>query len=67
MMQSSSNLLAQRFFPTDKDVLYVRNAAANQPASFALVIIAKGGKFLVPRTMLHSLGLSFVDLLSSRK
>lgn len=38
MMQSSSYLLAQRFFMTDKDVLYVGNAAANQPTKLVQIV-----------------------------
>ena len=38
MMQASSYLLAQRFAMTDKDVLYVGNAAANQPTKLVQII-----------------------------
>jgi polysaccharide export outer membrane protein len=38
MMQSSSYLLAQRFYMTDKDVLYVGNAVANQPTKMVQIV-----------------------------
>jgi polysaccharide export outer membrane protein len=38
MMQSSSHLLSQRFFMTDKDVLYVGNAVANQPTKLVQIV-----------------------------
>lgn len=38
MMQSSSYLLAQRFSMTDKDVLYVGNAVANQPTKLVQIV-----------------------------
>ncbi len=38
MMQASSYLLAQRFPMADKDVLYVGNAAANQPTKLTQII-----------------------------
>lgn len=38
MMQGSSYLLAQRFFMTDKDVLYVGNAGANQPTKLVQIV-----------------------------
>lgn len=38
MMQASSYLLAQRFAMSDKDVLYIGNAAANQPAKLTQII-----------------------------
>lgn len=38
MMEASSYLLAQRFAMTDKDVLYVGNAAANQPTKLVQII-----------------------------
>ncbi len=38
MMQASSYLLAQRFAMTDKDVLYIGNAAANQPTKLVQIV-----------------------------
>jgi polysaccharide export outer membrane protein len=38
MMQASAYPLAQRFPMEDKDVLYIGNAAANQPAKFMQII-----------------------------
>ncbi|MBA4163132.1 MAG: capsule biosynthesis protein [Erythrobacter sp.] len=38
MMQASSYVLAQRFTMTDKDVLYIGNAAANQPTKLVQII-----------------------------
>lgn len=38
MMQASSYLLAQRFAMNDKDVLYIGNAAANQPSKLVQII-----------------------------
>lgn len=38
MMQASSYLLAQRFEMTDKDVLYIGNAEANQPTKLVQII-----------------------------
>jgi polysaccharide biosynthesis/export protein len=38
MMRASSYLLAQRFAMADKDVLYVGNAAANQPTKLTQII-----------------------------
>lgn len=38
MMQASSYILAQRFPMADKDVLYVGNAAANQPTKLTQII-----------------------------
>lgn len=38
MMRAGSYLLAQRFYMTDKDVLYVGNAAANQPTKLVQII-----------------------------
>jgi polysaccharide biosynthesis/export protein len=38
MMQASSYILAQRFAMTDKDVLYVGNAAANQPTKLVQIV-----------------------------
>lgn len=38
MMQASSYLLSQRFAMADKDVLYVGNAAANQPTKLTQII-----------------------------
>lgn len=38
MMQASSYLLAQRFIMSDKDVLYVGNAAANQPTKLIQIV-----------------------------
>ena len=38
MMEASSYLLAQRFAITDKDVLYVGNAEANQPTKLVQII-----------------------------
>jgi polysaccharide biosynthesis/export protein len=38
MMQASSLVLAQRFAMNDKDVLYVGNAAANQPSKLVQII-----------------------------
>lgn len=38
MMRASSYLLAQRFAMTDKDVLYVGNAAANQPTKLVQIV-----------------------------
>lgn len=38
MMQASSYLLAQRFAMSDKDVLYIGNAAANQPTKLTQII-----------------------------
>lgn len=38
MMQARSYLLAQRFAMTDKDVLYVGNAAANQPSKLVQIV-----------------------------
>ena len=38
MMQASSFILVQRFAMTDKDVLYVGNAAANQPSKLVQVV-----------------------------
>lgn len=54
MMQASSLILAQRFAMTDKDVLYIGNAAANQPSKlvqivsqlfFPLVVLQNAGIF----------------------
>lgn len=38
MMRASSFLLAQRFAMSDKDVLYIGNAAANQPTKLTQII-----------------------------
>lgn len=38
MMQASSYLLAQRFAMTDKDVLYIGNAEANQPTKLVQIV-----------------------------
>jgi polysaccharide export outer membrane protein len=38
MMRGGSYLLAQRFYMTDKDVLYIGNAAANQPTKLVQII-----------------------------
>lgn len=38
MMRASSLILAQRFAMTDKDVLYIGNAAANQPSKLVQII-----------------------------
>lgn len=38
MMQASSYILAQRFAMRDKDVLYVGNAAANQPSKLVQIV-----------------------------
>ncbi len=38
MMRASSYLLAQRFVMSDKDVLYVGNAAANQPSKLVQIV-----------------------------
>ncbi len=38
MMQASSFILAQRFAMNDKDVLYVGNAAANQPSKLVQIV-----------------------------
>lgn len=38
MMEASSYILAQRFAMTDKDVLYVGNAEANQPTKMVQII-----------------------------
>ena len=38
MMQASSLILAQRFAMTDKDVLYIGNAAANQPSKLVQIV-----------------------------
>lgn len=38
MMRASSYLLAQRFAMTDKDVLYIGNAAANQPTKLVQIV-----------------------------
>ena len=38
MMQASSFILAQRFAMTDKDVLYIGNAAANQPSKLVQIV-----------------------------
>lgn len=38
MMQASSFILAQRFAMTDKDVLYVGNATANQPSKLVQIV-----------------------------
>lgn len=38
MMQASSYLLAQRFVMTDKDVLYIGNAEANQPTKLVQIV-----------------------------
>lgn len=38
MMQASSLILAQRFTMTDKDVLYIGNAAANQPSKLVQIV-----------------------------
>ncbi len=38
MMQASSYLLSQRFAMTDKDVLYIGNAAANQPTKLVQIV-----------------------------
>ena len=38
MMQASSFILAQRFAMTDRDVLYIGNAAANQPSKLVQIV-----------------------------
>lgn len=38
MIQASSYLLAQRFVMTDKDVLYIGNAEANQPTKLVQIV-----------------------------
>jgi polysaccharide export outer membrane protein len=38
MMRASSLILAQRFAMTDKDVLYIGNAAANQPSKLVQIV-----------------------------
>ena len=52
MMQASSYLLAQRFAMADKDVLYIGNAAANQPTKLVQIV----SQLFFPLVALQNLG-----------
>jgi polysaccharide export outer membrane protein len=53
MLDPSSYLLAQRFNMRDKDVLYIANAAANQPSKLIAVLNQLFSPFVTARAISH--------------